>query len=196
MAINLLPEVEKRELKQEEIWQKLLLLLILLAIFFLILIFILFSLKIYISSKTNQLKFSLQEKENEFKSSQFQNFKETINQANQELSRIEQFHQEQILISSFLEKLSQLVPKTIYFKTFFFKKIVSPKTESGPEEEKEIGAEVHILGWAQTREDLFFFKKELEKIEEFKEVYFLPSSWTKPQDLEFSLSFKLVKIKK
>jgi hypothetical protein len=192
MAINLLPEIKKKELEMEIVWRKILLCLIFVLLFFGFLIFILFSLKIYIVSQQESLRKTLIEKEKELKSSQFQSFKEIITKTNQDLSKIQKFWQEQILITPLLEKLSGLAPKSIYFTNFTFqRKIQEIKKKEKGKETKEIFAEIHISGFAQNREDLFFFKKNLESQESFQEIYFSPSSWVNPRDIEFSLSFKV-----
>lgn len=181
MAINLLPEKEKKELQIEETARKLFLVFLFLFIFLLVLIFILFSLKIYILSQVKIAQDILQSKEEFLSSSRFQNFKKIIEKTNQDFSKIKNFYAEQTFLSPILEKLSNLIPQTIYFTNLSFRKIF---------QETEFLAEIHISGYAKTRQDLFFFKKDLETEKEFKDVYFSPSSWVTPTDIEFSLSFK------
>jgi len=185
--INLLPEKEKKELIMDEIWQKIFVWLIFILIFFAFLIFILFSLKLYISAKSNSLANLISQKEKELKVSGFQDYKQTIEKANEDLFKIEKLRKKQILVSPIFERLSDLTPDSIYFTDFSFQKD-SRKEKSSSKE--EIFAEIHISGWAETREDLFFFKNKLEAEENFKKVYFSPNSWVKPVNVEFSLSFE------
>lgn len=180
MFINLLPQKQKRELKEEEIWKRVFIILIFILIFIIFLILILYSLKLYIISKNESLKIVLEQKEEELNDPQFQNFKKLIIETNQELSKTQQFWQEQILVIPFFEKISALTPESIYFKSFSFQKISQETTF----------AQIHLSGWAEKREDLFYFREELKKEESFKEVGFLPSSWIEPTNVNFSLSFE------
>lgn len=180
--INLLPETEKKELKREEILKKIFIILIFLLIFILILILILFSLKIYISSKAENVRNLVLEREKDLIDPEFMNFQETVKKTNQRISKIQKFWQNQILITPIFEEISPLVPNSIYFTNFSFKKIFEGNKKF---------ADIHSSGWAENREDLFYFKKKLEEKEDFKDVHFSPTSWTAPTDINFSLSFKI-----
>jgi hypothetical protein len=193
MVINLLPAIEKKERELEKVWRKTLASLVLVLISLIFLIFILTCLNLYISSKVNSFEKIVSEKEKELKTSQFQNFKRLITSTNQNLSKIQNFWKEEISITSLFEKLSGVTPKFIYFTNFTYQKKVQEIEEGEKKKkEKEIFAEIHISGWARNREDLFFFKKNLENQEDFKEVYFSPDSWIKPTDIDFSLTFKFI----
>ncbi len=199
MAINLLPEQEKRELKRKENWKKIFLILVFILIFLLLLVLILFSLKIYIASKIETLQELFLKKEKEFQEKHLQNFEKEIEEINENLFKIKQFGEKQILITPVLEKVSSLIPNSIYLTNFSFRKIF--QEEKRKEEEKEenenekekikILAEVQISGWANNREDLFYFRKAIKKEKGIQEIYFSPSSWVKPKDINFSLSFKI-----
>lgn len=193
MAINLLPQEEKEELTMAAIQRRILLFLLFVLIFFIILILILFCLKFYIALQANSLDNLILEKEKELKSTQFQNFKAQVTTINQNLAKIQNLHQEQILLQPILEKLSSLMPEAIYFTDLSLKKnfveVENPKTS---QKEKKFFAELRISGFASNRGALFSFKKNLEAESTFEEVYFLPSSWVKPTDINFSLSLKFV----
>lgn len=192
--INLLPEEARRELQVEEIGKKLSLIFLFILIFLLVLIFIVLSLKIYILSQAKYSQDILESREETLRSSQFQNFKQTIEETNQNLSKIKNFYAGEIPLTSILEKLSILTPPTIYFTNLSFRKIFQEieDKETG-KKELEILSEIQLSGYAKNREDLFFFKKDLEAEEEFEDVFFSPSSWMKPGDIDFSLSFKFKK---
>ena len=189
MAINLLPESEKKELELEKVQQKVFLALVFLSIFFLFFLFILFSLKTYIAGEIENLKEIVSQKEEELKRLGAQDLKKLISQTNQDLAKIQKFSKEQIFLIPIFEKLSDLTPEKIYFTSFFFQKRIE-KVKG----KKEVFADFSISGIADKRETLFLFKKNLEKEKEFQEVYFLPTSWIPPQQGEFSFSFK-IKIK-
>ena len=192
--INLLPEKAKRELQVEEIGRKLSLVFLFILIFLLVLIFIVLALKIYILSQAKYSQDILENKEETLRSSQFLNFKQTIEETSQNLSKIKNFYDREIVLTSILEKLSILTPPTIYFTNLSFRKIFQEveDKETG-KKELEILAEIHLTGYAKIREDLFFFKEDLKAEDKFKDVFFSPSSWMKPGDIDFSLSFKFKK---
>lgn len=175
MAINLLPQEQKKELKLEIVQRKVSLLLLFLLIFFIFLILTLSWEKLYIVRKVNSSEILILEKEKELKTSQLQNFKTKVANINQNLSKIQGLNQEKILLQPILEKLSSCQPQGIYFTNLSLRK-----------------TELHLDGFSQSRAILFSFKKTLELKEGFEDIYFLPSSWVKPFDVNFSLSLKFV----
>ena len=185
MKINLLPETEKKEVKLEKVCQETVILLGLILIALLFFIFILISLKFYLTEKVNSLEEIVLERENELRTSQVLESKKRIVTLNQNLSKVQRFWQEELSIIPLFEKVISLTPQSIYFTGFSYQKRVQEEKK-----EKKVFAEIHISGWAETREELFNFKKELEKEKEFKEVRFAPTSWVKPTNLDFSLSLK------
>lgn len=203
MSINLLPEQEKKELKQRKVWKKISFILIFVLIFFLLLILILFSIKIYITSKIDALQKMVLIKEKEFQEKHLRNFEKEVEEINENLFKIKRFEERKILIAPVFEKISLLTPSLIYFTDFSFQKIFQKAEEKEQEEAQEekqakeqkkekikISAEIHIAGWANNREDLFNFRKALEQEKSFQEVYFSLFSWVKPKDINFSLTFK------
>ena len=188
MAVNLLPEKEKIELKMKDIRKRILAILIFVLIFLIVLMLILLFLQSYLSFKTNSIKEEFQEIQNSLQSSQFRNLKKTIEKTNAHLAEFIFFYNNQIFLAPILEKLGSLTPKTIYFTNFSFRKKTEEKDKK---EEQKIFTEINITGWAKTREDLFSFKKDLETRDEFQDIYFSPSSWISPSNITFSLSFKL-----
>jgi len=192
MEINLLPETEKKEIKMERACQQttVLLGLILISLFFFISILIF--LNLYLTKKINSFEEIVLEREKELKTAQVLEFKNKVTTINQNLSKVQKFWQEELSIIPLIEKFNLLIPpRSIYFTSFSYqKRIQEEKREKGKKKEKKIFAEVYISGWAATREELFSFKKELEKEKEFKEVCFAPTSWVKPTNLDFSLSLK------
>ena len=188
-----MPEKEKRELQVEEIGRKLSLVFLFILMFLLVLIFIVLALKIYILSQAKYSQDILKSREETLRSSQFLNFKQTIEKTNQNLSKIKNFYDKEISLTSILEKLSVLTPSTIYFTNLSFRKIFQEvKDKETGKKELEILAEIHLSGYAKNREDLFFFKKDLEEEDKFEDVFFSPASWVIPNDIDFSLSFKFI----
>jgi hypothetical protein len=212
--INLLPEQEKNELKNEEILKKIFIafIFILISVFFLI--FALFFLRFFFIAEIESLQKQIFQKEKKLESNIFQNFQRIIEEKNQDISKIQAFQKEQIYITPIFEKISPLVvSNSIYFTSFSYQKIskkvkaeknaisetkspdviVSSKSQSdraNNTDTQTFVGQIHISGWAKSRQELFYFKKALEAEREFKEVYFSPDSWVKPTDIKFSLNFQ------
>jgi len=177
MPINLLPEQEKIYLKNEDILKKIsiILLFVLIAVFFLIFIF--FFLKLFFLAKIESSQKQIFQIEKELKSDLFQNFQKTIEEKNQDLFQIQTFRKKQIFIAPIFEKIFSLItPGSIYFTDFSF--------------QKNFNGQIHFSGWVRNRQELFYFKKDIESKKDFKEVYFSPDSWVKPTDIDFSLNFQ------
>lgn len=184
--INLLPEKEKKELESGKNRKVILILGILCLLFLACLILLLFLFKIYFFSQVNSQKQLLFDKERELKSiPQFQDFRQTIKETNQELVKVKNFYQKQILIAPILESLSKLVPSKIYFTRLFIQK---PEIA---EEEKDYLFKINVWGYAENRENLFLFRKALSESDDFKEVDVSLQSWLEPTDIDFSLTLKI-----
>lgn len=184
--INLLPEKEKKELESGENRKVILILGVFSLLFLACLILLLFLFKIYFFSQVNSQKQLLLDKERELKSiPQFQDFEQTIKKANQELVRVKNFYQKQILIAPILEDLSILVPSKVYFTRLFIEKPEISK------EEDDYLFKINVWGYAKNREDLFLFQKALSESDDFKEVDVSLQSWLEPTDVDFSLTIKI-----
>lgn len=181
MSINLLPLQEKKELQLAELQKKVFVIFVFLAIFLLILILILSVLGSFISSRAGYFRGLVLEKEEELKATQFQGFKKIIEKSNQDLSSIQNLWQEEIFITSFFEKISSLTPSSIYFQSLSFQKTIQGGTAM---------ADIRISGFAPTRETLFSFRGILEEDKAFQNIYFPPSSWVRPTNIDFSLNCK------
>jgi len=174
--INLLPPQYKAELKEEENWKLTLILSILFLIFLICSALILFSIKISISGQAEAQKILLLQEEKKFEESQIQNLEEKITISNQALLKLNSFYQSQTNLTEILEKISETLPISVYLTTLNF----NP-------------AQISLSGFSPTREILLEFKKNLEQEELFEEIYFPPSNWVKPTDIDFSVNFKIVK---
>ena len=166
--INLLPEKEKKELESGKN-RKVILIFGFSCLFFITcLILFLFLFKIYLFSQINFQKENFLNKERELKSiSQFHDFEQTVREANQELLKVKNFYQNQILIVPILENLSRFVPPRIYFTRLFIEKPEISK------EKEDYLFKINIWGYAKNREDLFLFQKALKENDDFKKLMFL-----------------------
>jgi len=184
--INLLSEEAKKEINSEKNRKTLLVLLILSFVSFIFLFFLLFSFKVYFSSQVkaqDRIIFSKQEEIN--LSSEFQDFKQTVQKANNKLKNIQNFYEKQILIVPIIESISDLVPSSIYFTKF---------STSWPDplgKDSNYLIKLSIQGYAQNREDLFLFQKALKQSEYFMEVNVSLQSWLEPEDVIFYVDIKI-----
>ena len=174
--INLLPPQYKEELKQEENYRLILILGILILIFLISLILILFSTEIYIQGQVKSAKILVDLEEEHFQTSEIQLLREKIILANQNLTKLNSFYQTQISSTEILEKISETFPSGIYLTSLSFQKSTS---------------QISLFGFSPTRETLFKFKENLEERKEFTEIYFPPSNWVKPTNINFQVTFEV-----
>lgn len=174
--INLLPPKEKQILLKEKQFREILILetVILIALSFLGLI--LFLIKTDLKNKILLQETILTQKEQEFKIAKIDNLEKEIKSFNQTLFKLNSFFQSHFYLTDILKDLANLKPSEIYFTSISFN-----------QKEKELS----ISGFSPDRTTLTEFKKNLAKKENFKEIYFPPSNWIKPKDIEFFVSFKL-----
>jgi len=174
--INLLPPKEKQILLKEKQFREILILetVILIALSFLGLI--LFLIKTDLKNKISLQETILTQKEQEFKIAKIDNLEKEIKSFNQILFKLNSFFQSHFYLTDILKDLANLKPSEIYFTSISFN-----------QKEKELS----ISGFSPDRTTLTEFKKNLAKKENFKEIYFPPSNWIKPKDIEFFVSFKL-----
>ena len=177
--INLLPPQKKEELKLEENFK----LVLILGSLFLISLFcfalILFSIKIFISGNIEVQKILYNQAEKEFRSSQLQILQEKIIQSNEKLNRLDSFYKRQFSFIKTSEIISKNLPPGIYLTSLS----VYPKAEEG--------VICNLVGFSPTRSILLQFKANLEKEENFYEINFPSSNWVEPENINFSVSFKL-----
>jgi Tfp pilus assembly protein PilN len=174
--INLLPPQYKAELKEEENWKLTLILSILFLTFLVCSALILFSIKISISGQLEAQKILLLQEEEKFEESQIQSLEEKITISNQTLLKLNSFYRSQNNLTEILEKISETLPSSVYLTTLDLNL-----------------AQISLSGYSPTREILLEFKKNLEKEKLFEEIYFPPSNWVKPSNIDFSVNFKVAK---
>jgi len=180
--INLLPQREREILTQEENWKLILILGIIFLTFLISLALILFSIQVYISGQIEAQKILFSQKEVE--SSKVQDFQEKIKLTNLSFSKLNSFYQGVFNGSEILEKTSGALPPGTYLTNFTLSTITG---------EEEYPAQISLSGFSPNRETLLEFKKNLESQELFKEVYFPPSNWVEPINIDFSVNFKITK---
>jgi len=177
--INLLPKEQKLEisiLRQFiliSIWE------FLIASFLISLILIFLLVKIPIQEEIKVTQISLAEKEKEL--SLNKELEKKIENFNLSLSQIYSFYQNQIIFSEVLEKIIQTIPQGIYLTNL----------NISLSEKKGEPLNVSLSGFSPNRDLLLSFKENLEKEVSFSEIFFPIETWTKKENINFSLTFKI-----
>jgi len=181
--INLLPLEEKNILKMEEKWRLVLLLGILILSSFLCLILILYSIKIYGSSKVESQEINTEITRKESETPENKELKEKISAANKRIIDLNNFYQSQVYLTDTLEKISSNLPLGAYITNFSCQMQVLEKNQI---------FKITFSGFVPDEDTLFKLGKNLEKNFSTK-VTVTEESWINPS--EFQLSFE-VKINK
>lgn len=176
--INLLSPKEKLILIQEENQKLILILGIILFLALLCFTLILFSIKIHISGELEAQKIFLEQKK--FDSFSTQEIEQEIKHQNLSFSELKTFYEKDFRKSEILEKISQKLPSSTYLTNFY----LSTK-------EKESKLSISLSGFSPDRDILLEFQKNLENEDMFQQVDFPPSNWVKPNNIDFSVSFKV-----
>lgn len=176
MQINLLPPKVKTELFEEKIKKLIIILGILILIFLFSLTLILFLVKSYISKQVASQEVLVGLEKEQLETSEIQALREKIISANQNLSKLNTFYQEQIDLVGIFEKISEILPQEMYLTSFSYQKEIF---------------QVSLSGFAPYKETLLEFKKNLEK--EFPNPYFPLQNWIKSTDIDFQVNFKITK---
>lgn len=175
--INLLPPQQKIEIQNKRKFTLLLIWEFLIFLFFISLILILLLVKIYIEKEIIEREIILAEKEKAIKLNEA--LEKKIEAFNLSLTKIHRFYQEQKNFTKILEKIFETLPSGIYLTNINF---------AAPEKEPIL---VFLSGFSPNRETLLSFKKNLEHRPDFFEVYFPIESWIIPENINFTITFKL-----
>lgn len=176
--INLLPPQNKEELLQEERWKVVMILGINLLVIFVCFSLILYTINIFLSAEINSQKIIYEQREKEFKIPQMQFLQQNLITFNETISQLDFFYQGRFKTTKILEEISQILPSGIYLTNLSINR-----------DEKTI--ECALAGFSPTREVLLKFKENLEKRENFQEVYFPLASWAKPTNINFTVNFNI-----
>ena len=176
--INLLPPQNKEELLQEENWKIVMILGINILVILVCFSLILYAINIFVSGEINSQKIIYEQKEEEFKTLPMQTLQQNLITFNEILSRLDFFYQNRFDATEILEEISGTIFPEIYLTNLSIN-------------QKEKTTEYVLAGFSPTREVLLKFKENLEKKENFEEVYFPPASWVKPTDINFTVNFNV-----
>lgn len=180
--INLLPIAEKNILQKEERYHLAFILGVFVLFFLVALSSILFSIKIYISGQAEGCRTLVNFEQQKSATPEAQNIKEEINLTNQNLSELAAFYKRQPRLTELLKEISDLIPEGIYLSSLSL----------NPNQAEKGKFQVSLTGHSDDRDLLLGFKKSLESELSFQGIYFPPSNWVKPEDINFSASFEIV----
>jgi len=183
--INLLPPEEKEKLLLE-IRKRIAIIIWCLFLFFIFCFsLVLLSIKFYLQGQIDYQTITLQETENKMRQAEIKDLQEKFNSFNTALKKLNSFEQKKTYFSEILEKISGILPGGTYLTNISL--IPSELADKNP------CIQVMLSGFIPTRENLFEFKKILEKDTQIKEIYFPPINWVNPTDINFSITFKIPK---
>ncbi|MFH1181263.1 MAG: PilN domain-containing protein [bacterium] len=174
--INLLPAEQKSELILENRLKIVLILGITFLGFLISLTLILFIVEIFVLAEVRTQKIYFNQIIAEQKNSGAEEIEKEVIEYNQTFSELDSFYRGQFNLTQIFEKISSMLPSGSYLKTLDFSRENSA---------------ISLGGFALTREDLLGFKERLEDEESFTEIYFPPSAWSEPKDIDFMVIFKL-----
>ncbi|MDO8265127.1 MAG: hypothetical protein Q7T34_02025 [Candidatus Parcubacteria bacterium] len=178
--INLLPPQFKEELKMEESYRMTLILGILITLFFVSLGLVLLSVNLYLTGQVESQQISIQAADREIKTPEAIATEEKIISLNKTVSGLNSFYQKQIKASASLEEIAGILPEGSYATQISF----TPNPEG-----KDYNFKVSFSGFAETRQILFQLKQNIENNGDFSDLYFPPSNWVEPNDVNFTLTF-------
>jgi Tfp pilus assembly protein PilN len=172
--INLLPPEEKNKIQQEKQLREFLILAFTFFSALLCLGLILFLIKIDLESKLALQQTILEQRKDEFDSSEAVEVENEVVFLNQLLDQANSFYQDKTYLTDVLEQLSQALPQGISLNTLSY---------------KQANNQISLSGIAVDREALLELKNNLESNPNFKKIYFPSSNWVSPQDINFLVSF-------
>jgi len=180
--INLLPPQFKEELKKEENFRMTLILGTLGILFFVCLTLVLLSVNLYLSGQVDAQQILIQTADAEIKTPEARATNEKIIFLNKTVSGLNSFYQKQVKASDFLVKIADILPGGTYATLISF---------TQAEEGGDYNFKVAFSGFADTRQILFQLKKNIENSQDFASLYFPPSNWVEPKDVNFTLTFSI-----
>ena len=188
--INLLPSAEKENIILN---RKRNIAIILWGLFlFLIICFIaaLFFSRTYLNIILSSQKAILADYEKQFGRPEIRQFEEKIRFINGTIAKLNSFYEKENSLTEILEKVSKTIPPNLHINSF------SVVTYVDKEKDKEKGnnfLQVAVSGRSLTREALLELRQKLLQESYFTEVYFPLANWTKSENIDFSVSFKILK---
>ncbi len=193
--MNLLPPEEKSKLLLEKKKKMTIIFWFLVLFFIFFAILALLSIKTYLQIEIGSEKILLEQSNQDFNQKEIKSFKEKVEIANSNLEKLNSFYQKKVYFSDILENISKILPQQVFLTSLS----IIPSSDEGEGNKKDKKGEenpsvkISLSGFSPTREVLFGLRKKLEEDNYFEEIYFSPSDWVKPTDINFSITFKVKK---
>lgn len=179
--INLLSLKEKSELLLKNKTKLVIILGLVFVTFLVCLSLILNSIKFYIMKECADQSFFVKDSEIKYNSGNLSEIKSTIEKYNAILSSVNSFYKGEIFFTDILRSISKMkIPKGVYFTNINL-----------VEKNKKDQVIVSISGISDSRENLFSLKENIKSDKWIIDPYFPPESWITPENISFSLQFKV-----
>ncbi len=179
--INLLPPTEKNALKKEENRRLVFIWGVFILFFLAALSLVLFSVNIYLAGEVSGFKILVDFERQKSATAEAQDVEKEIIAVNQNLKELDAFYKGEPRITTLFKKISEIIPDEVYLNSLSL----------DPNKEKKDRFQVSLTGYSATRDALLSFKKSLESDSGFGGVYFPPSNWIKPSDINWSCGFEM-----
>lgn len=181
--INLLPPQQKEGLEKEENFRLTLILGVLLFAFLICFSLILFAFTVFLTGEMEAQEILFNQRKIELESPQMQRLEENLVRLNTTLIQLESFYQGQLDSTDTFEQISKTLPLGTYLTNL----TVSYTTDKNA----AWRASCSLSGFSPNRKLLLEFKENLEQEENFQEIYFPPTNWVQPENINFSAAFKI-----
>ena len=179
--INLIPQEEQIIFKLKTQKKIAFIFCFLISFLFFCLIISFLGIKYYVDKELNYQKNVLDNYKKEQKISDISDIQKKIYSINKILDQIDSFYSRRPLFSRAVRKISNILPSNSYLEVM--------SINYSESDDKML--KVFLAGFISKREDLFNFKKSLEKEPGIKEVTFPLSDWLKSENIEFQINFKI-----
>lgn len=184
--INLLPQKVKQELRKEQAFRIVLILLFMCTVALVCFALMLGVIRVYVAESlfTQESQVTLLQE----RFSKDNPVLVNIQAFNETTAQISRFLQGSRSISLILESLEEILPFGIHLTAFDYD---PPGIQVKGGEVQQVKARISVAGFAKTREILFAFRESIEKRPLFSELSFPASNWVLPQDIRFSFQISI-----
>jgi len=177
--INLLPDNQKKEIRQEEKLKIVSILGLILIAYLLSLGLLLFLVKGFLDADLEIQKIYYNDKKASLES--LKGLEEETASVNTKILKLKNFYSGQTDYTEIFNKLYPKIPADVYLSSISFLS------------KNDKGISISMQGSSDTREGLNLLKTNLEGAEEdFSDVFFPPESWIKKNNINFSISFNIL----
>lgn len=185
LTLNLLPEEQKRQIRLECAFRKILFLGVGVIVILIIFIGFSFGTKIILKSRLGDLEKKMEAQLVSQELLQIKEKEAEINKFNFLLSDINEINKLKVHWSRALIEIAEIIPEGVRIEQ------IQINREAHPMGDHPKGEKISINGFSPTRKKVLTIKDRLEKSLLFKDVYSAPSNLVKKEDIDFFFSFYL-----